>query len=93
MPHVLESSYNKLDRVQRFRDLIQAQQHLLSHSSRKVLIVSHAGFGMYLTKEVRQVTSKLGRKLQNCEMMAVDGYLDLETAASCHSVSTEDESE
>lgn len=48
---------------------------------------------MYLTKEVRQVTSKLGRKLQNCEMMAVDGYLDLETAASCHSVSTEDESE
>lgn len=89
LPRALESGYNKLDRVQRFRELIQVK----AQSERKVLIVSHAGFGMYLTKEVREVTSKLGRKLNNCEMMAVDGYLDLETPASCLSESTEDESE
>lgn len=49
---------------------------------------------MYLTKEVREVTSKLGKKLANCEMMAVDGYLDLPTT-SCLSEqsSTEDESD
>lgn len=49
---------------------------------------------MYMTKEVRQVTSKLGRKLQNCEMMAVDGYLDLATSADdSQSDSTDDESD
>ena len=59
-----------------------------------MLIVSHAGFGMYMTKEVRQVTSKLGRKLQNCEMMSVDGYLDLETSAiDSQSDSTDEDSD
>jgi len=90
LPRALESGYNKLDRVQRFREIIKAKE---AQSEKKVLIVSHAGFGMYLTKEVREVTSKLGRKLNNCEMMAIDGYLDLETSASCLSESTEDESE
>ena len=59
-----------------------------------MLIVSHAGFGMYMTKEVRQVMSKLGRKLQNCEMMSVDGYLDLETSAiDSQSDSTDEDSD
>ena len=48
---------------------------------------------MYMTKEVRQVTSKLGRKLQNCEMMPIDGYLDLDMAEDSLSESTDDDSD
>lgn len=48
---------------------------------------------MYMTKEIRTVASKLGRKLQNCEIMAVDAYLDLDTQSDGHSDSTDDESD
>lgn len=49
---------------------------------------------MYMTKEIRAPTSKLGRKLQNCEMMGIDAYLDLDlNNHEAIESSTEDESD
>ena len=80
LPNELESARNKLHRAELFRQYLRTI--IPSDDSQKVLVISHWAFTIMLTRIPSERNPEdeygAGLNLENCQMVPIDAYLDLE---------------